>query len=174
LKEELDDWNVKRVRQSKAIGNQAMLVPIIPGRSWLAVGGTLATLVLLLSLLLLHIEGLSPYALALDTAGALGQGALPFPTCATAPPDQQAHLCDHADPIAQGCEADAVTTQSIGLVDTQGQIVGRLDRRYSTRCNSFWARIFDYRATRPQGTVLVVQIGRDPRDAQRACGRANP
>jgi hypothetical protein len=125
------------------------------------VGGTLATLVLLLSLLLLHIEGLSPYALALDTTGALGQGALPLPTCTTAPPDQQAHLCDHADPIAQGCEADAVTTQSIGLVDTQGQIVGRLDRRYSTRCNSFWARIFDYRATRPQGNVLVVQIGRD-------------
>jgi len=130
-------------------------------RIWLSIGSALAALVLLLALLLLHASGLSPRALALDIGGAIGLQIPAHPTCATASPNQQAMLCDRADPIAGGCEADAVTTQSIGLVDSQGRIIGRLDRRYSARCNSFWARIFDYRVSRPQGTVLVVQIGRE-------------
>jgi hypothetical protein len=129
-------------------------------RIWLSIGSALAALGLLLALLLLHTSGFSLRALALDMGGAVGLQVPAQPTCATASPDQQARICDRADPIAGGCEADAITTQSIGLVD-EGQVVGRLDRRYSARCNSFWARIFDYRATRPQGTVLVVQIGRE-------------
>jgi hypothetical protein len=127
-------------------------------RILLPVGSVLATLMLLLALLLLHASGLSPRALALGIEGAMGLQVPTQPTCATASPDQQARICDRADPREEGCEADAITTQSIGLVDG-GQIVGRLDRRYSARCHSFWARIFDYRTTRPQGTVLVVQIG---------------
>jgi hypothetical protein len=128
----------------------------------LPLGCGLAALVLLLMILLSYASGFVPRALAQDVGGAaLGALLASPPTCAQAAPDQQARLCDRADPIVGGCEAAAVTTQSIGLVDSDGQVVGRLDRRYSARCHSFWGRIFDYRVARPQGTVLVVQVGRD-------------
>jgi hypothetical protein len=83
------------------------------------------------------------------------------------PPRQagcQGQGCFNQDPIMKGCIADAITQASTpiiyngsaGVLQIQvvppitvrpGEIIGRLDRRYSPLCQSYWARAFSFGST---------------------------
>jgi len=62
-------------------------------------------------------------------------------TCAISPTSLH---CDNQDPIAQGCAADADTIASADLVEN-GVTIGRVERRYSLTCHTWWGRVFDDR-----------------------------
>lgn len=115
----------------------------------------ITTLLLLASAVTFHVPGISPF-LSAHAAAMMNQNGT---TCATTPLNQKANMCDGLDPVAQGCVLTARTVQSVGIVDMDGVIIGRIDRRYSPECNSYWARIFDYRSTQPQNTLLALHIG---------------
>jgi hypothetical protein len=59
-------------------------------------------------------------------------------TCASAP---SARFCNHQDPIAQGCAADAQTLPGYSNPIVHGGVtVGKFEVRYSRKCNSYWGR----------------------------------
>lgn len=59
-------------------------------------------------------------------------------TCASAP---SAKFCNHQDPIAQGCAADAQTLPGYSYPIVQGGVtVGKFEVRFSRKCNSYWGR----------------------------------
>jgi hypothetical protein len=73
-------------------------------------------------------------------------------------PGCQGQACFNQDPIQEGCVADAVTQASVPIVYTgsvvhqmtptlavqPGEIIGRIDRRYSPSCQAYWARAFSF------------------------------
>lgn len=65
----------------------------------------------------------------------------------------QSVLCEHQDPQAQGCTADA---QSIEVQDvfSRGMLIGEVDLRYSFTCKSFWTRTIAY--ARAEGIIQAV------------------
>lgn len=66
--------------------------------------------------------------------------------------------CNQQDPEVQGCAADART---IGQVDItkNGIVIGRVERRYSLKCNAWWGRVFDDRAG-SQGKLSITMGGK--------------
>ncbi|GAC1343472.1 MAG: hypothetical protein NVSMB27_03450 [Ktedonobacteraceae bacterium] len=63
-------------------------------------------------------------------------------TCAQAPTMEH---CDNQDPELQGCASDARTLgQAVALVEN-GFTIGRVERRYSPMCQTWWGRVFDTR-----------------------------
>lgn len=64
-------------------------------------------------------------------------------TCATAPANQKPQFCDGKDPIAEQCVTDATTVDHVFIHDSV-QVIGRLDLRFSQRCDSYWGRIISY------------------------------
>lgn len=116
----------------------------------IGIGSGLAALVLLTMLLLTHLPGFSPRLFALDLQTAMGMRQ---PTCATAP-QPTAALCNNQDPVAQGCVADVQTTASATIVEN-GTVIGRLERRHSPKCHTYWGRVFDLR---PQKMPLAISI----------------
>jgi hypothetical protein len=73
-------------------------------------------------------------------------------------PGCQGANCTGQDPIKEGCAADATTPESVPLVYDgsdilhltpditiqPGEHIGRLDLRYSFRCQAYWARAFSF------------------------------
>jgi Protein of unknown function (DUF2690) len=77
----------------------------------------------------------------------------PMPMQCFQTPDQQ--HCDNQDPVAQGCLADAQTKGSTNIYD--GKVtVGRVDRRFSPNCQSYWVRTFNYSQN---GTITAELVG---------------
>lgn len=121
-------------------------------RAFLIIGiPFVTTLLLLVGAVVFRIPGAAPFLSA--------HAASMQTTCATAPNTQKAHLCNGQDPIAQGCVPTAQTLQSANITDSTGLTIGRIDRRYSAQCNSYWARILDYRLPQPQHAVLAARMG---------------
>jgi hypothetical protein len=62
-------------------------------------------------------------------------------TCVQAPTIEH---CTNQDPELQGCAADA---QTLGQADIKenGITIGRVERRWSAPCHSWWGRVFDTR-----------------------------
>ncbi len=65
--------------------------------------------------------------------------------------------CDQQDPRAQQCVSADIITTTVPLADLAGTIVGRLERRHSPHCHTWWARIYDDR--QQHGTLLLLQVG---------------
>jgi len=104
--------------------------------------------------------------LLLALVGAFGLAAAPLlsvPTFAATQPvvtcQQQVNdlHCNHQDPLAQGCASTPVTTVSVPILAADGTPLGRLERRHSALCHTWWARIYDYRHL--SDTYLVLQVG---------------
>jgi hypothetical protein len=62
-------------------------------------------------------------------------------TCAQAP---TAEHCNNQDPELQGCAADAETIGQATIFEN-GFAIGRVERRWSLTCQSWWGRVFDDR-----------------------------
>jgi hypothetical protein len=73
----------------------------------------------------------------------------------------QGQACALQDPIQEGCVADAETVASVPIVYMgrlvhqmtptlairPGEIIGRIDRRYSSTCQAYWTRAFSFGST---------------------------
>lgn len=77
----------------------------------------------------------------------------PMPTQCLQTPDQQ--HCNNQDPVTQGCLGDAQTKGSANIYDGN-VIVGRIDRRFSSKCQSYWVRTFNYTQN---GTITAELVG---------------
>jgi Protein of unknown function (DUF2690) len=75
-------------------------------------------------------------------------------TCVQAP--SMGH-CNNQDPELQGCAADAVTAAQANI-DENGVTIGRVERRFSLKCNSWWGRVFDNRPG-SQGDMFITIEG---------------
>lgn len=73
-------------------------------------------------------------------------------TCAQAP--SSAH-CDNLDPEVQGCAADAQTIDQADIKEN-GFVIGRVERRFSQVCNSWWGRVFDTRPDSQANMFITV------------------
>ncbi len=73
--------------------------------------------------------------------------------------NQQADFahCNNLDPVQQECATPDTTTISQNIVDPAGTIVGRVDRRFSLLCHTWWGRVFDFRHIK--GTFITLQVG---------------
>jgi type IV secretory pathway TrbF-like protein len=73
-------------------------------------------------------------------------------TCVQAPSLEH---CENQDPELQGCAADA---QTIEQADIKGNefTIGRVERRYSARCQSWWGRVFDTRSGSQANMFITI------------------
>jgi hypothetical protein len=118
-------------------------LPRLPRVSRLALFGFLTALLLTLGLTLFP-------ALARHTFAAT---RAPL-TCFDQP--DVAH-CALKDPIAAHCADDSVLTESVPITDLAGTVLGRLDRRHSLHCHTWWGRLLDFRHL--PATTLYLQVG---------------
>ena len=97
------------------------------------------TLALISGVTLTHFQG---FAL-LGSAHAMAN--VSSPTCATTK-GKNPQLCEHQDPITQGCTTD---TQTLEIEDAlyQGEQIGEVDLRHSTSCGTYWVRTIAYQNT---------------------------
>ena len=63
--------------------------------------------------------------------------------------------CNDQDPQQQGCAADAHTIEQAAIQE-QGFTIGRVERRYSIRCQSWWGRVFDTRPGSRANMFLTI------------------
>jgi len=62
---------------------------------------------------------------------------------------------DRTDPVQTGCANNAYTVGSNNLFTPSGQLVGRVELRYSTTCHTNWARVISYVGSRQLLTFSV-------------------
>lgn len=121
---------------------------LMPQHILVGLGSILLAVILAGGLFLAVFPQISPRALAASLQQATGA------TCAQAPTMQH---CNNQDPEVQGCATDA---QTLGSADIQenGITIGRVERRWSARCQSWWGRVFD---TRPgsQANMYITIAG---------------
>jgi len=72
--------------------------------------------------------------------------------CAAAP---SAIHCDHQDPEVQGCARDARTIDQADIQEN-GTVIGRVERRWSPTCQSWWGRVFDTRLGSPGNLSIEI------------------
>lgn len=109
-------------------------------------GGIVIAVILATGLALLTIPRFSSHAFAATLQQAAGT------TCVQAPTKEH---CDNQDPELQGCAADA---QTIGQADIMenGFTIGRVERRWSAKCQSWWGRVFDNRIGSQANMFITV------------------
>jgi hypothetical protein len=124
----------------------ATTVMRIPRSALVGLGGALIVVLFAGGLAFLTLPGFSPRALAASLQQAAGA------TCAPAPTAQH---CNNQDPEFQGCAADAKT---IGQADIKenGVTIGRVERRWSLTCQSWWGRVFDFRAGSQANMFITI------------------
>lgn len=112
-------------------------------------GSILLAVILAGGLFLAVLPRVSPRALAASLQQATGT------TCAQAPTVQH---CNNQDPELQGCAADAQTLNQTTYIMDNGVPIGKVERRWSARCQSWWGRVFD---TRPgsQANMYITIAG---------------
>ncbi len=114
-----------------------MLATDITRRQKLAgIGSILLALFLAGGLVLVIQAHVSPRVFAASLQRTVGV------TCAQSPTVQH---CNNQDPELQGCATDAQTSDQASIVE-QGFTIGKVERRWSARCQSWWGRVFDERA----------------------------
>jgi hypothetical protein len=92
-------------------------------------------------------------------AGAVTAIMLAFPVAvvATATPASAASCfgayCEGQDPVDTGCSADAVTVATAAITNSSGNVIGRVDLRWSNSCETNWTRTVSYIG----GQQLVAQ-----------------
>ncbi len=73
------------------------------------------------------------------------QAAATAPTCSEQP---TAANCNGQDPQVQGCASPGdVRTVAQADILAGGRAIGRVERRYSLSCHSWWGRVFDSSGT---------------------------
>lgn len=112
----------------------------------LALMGLLTALVLTLGLVL--VPGLAGHTFAATRDTSV--------TCFSMDHPDSAH-CDQQDPRAEQCANDEVITVEAPILDANLHRVGRLQRRQSVACHTWWARIYDDRPT--PGPKFFVSLG---------------
>jgi hypothetical protein len=119
-----------------------------PRHMLVGLGGIVVAVILATGLAIFTIPRFSPHAFAATLQQAAGT------TCAQAP-KPTAQLCDNQDPELQGCAADA---QTIGQADIMenGFTIGRVERRWSLKCQSWWGRVFDNRVGSQANMFITV------------------
>lgn len=76
-------------------------------------------------------------------------------TCSEQP---TAANCNGQDPEGQGCASPGdVRTVAQADILAGGRAIGRVERRYSLSCHSWWGRVFDYSGTH---TINVTIAGK--------------
>jgi Protein of unknown function (DUF2690) len=105
-------------------------------------GGGLLLFLLCLSLLVIPSRALRVFA--------SGPLSITQQNCANVP---TIDMCEGQDPIQQHCVADAQTVTSVNAI-WRGQVIGRVDSRFSPHCKSYWVRIIAY--ANSQGVVTQV------------------
>lgn len=104
-------------------------------RLWVILSISLVTILVLIGgSTALHLQVFAPFTTAAHAA-TLG------PSCATTKGTQPA-LCEHQDPIAQGCVVDAETLdlQTVFQDRQQTKPLGEVELRYSPTCKAYWIR----------------------------------
>ena len=83
---------------------------------------------------------------------------LPVVYCRTATtPEQRQALCEDKDPTKQQCTYDATTVQSEDIDDGTNHLVGQVQLRFSSACDTYWGRVIALvLGTSPR---MVYQIG---------------
>jgi hypothetical protein len=118
-------------------------------RTLLILGVTsVTTLILVIGLVVLHIPGFSPLASA--------HAPQHQSTCATTS-GTLLNLCDQQDPIVQGCAQDAQSIESV-FAYHQGTLIGEVDLRHSTLCNTYWVRTIAYASAIPPVNAIDAYI----------------
>ncbi|HEU5381887.1 MAG TPA: hypothetical protein VFV38_41225 [Ktedonobacteraceae bacterium] len=74
-------------------------------------------------------------------------------TCAQAA--TMAH-CNNQDLELQGCAEGAVTLVPSADIKENGVTIGSVERRWSARCQSWWGRVFDYRAGSQANMYIAI------------------
>jgi hypothetical protein len=97
------------------------------------IGGTIA----------IHAQGFAPFTLAAHAAANFGS------SCASTKGTQPS-LCEHQDPIVQGCVTDAETLdlQTVFQDSQQTKPLGLVALRYSPTCNTYWIRTTAFATTK--------------------------
>lgn len=85
-------------------------------------------------------------------AFAASQGGPIGRLCVQAPSMQH---CHDQDPEVQGCASDAHTLDQAEIKEN-GITIGRVERRWSALCQSWWGRVFDTRPGAHQNMSLMV------------------
>ena len=108
---------------------------------------------LLISLILAGSMTLVLFSRPLPTTLAASLHQITGTTCAQAP--SRAH-CANQDPEVQGCAADARTIGQAATILEHGFPIGRVERRWSARCQSWWGRVFDLRMGSQAGMYITI------------------
>ncbi|GHO82343.1 DUF2690 domain-containing protein [Dictyobacter formicarum] len=106
-------------------------------RTLIILGSSLVTtLILIAGTIAIHNQELAPL---LNTVHAAVTSVAT--TCATTRGTQQA-LCEHKDPIAQGCviDAESLDLQTVFQDTQQTKPLGDVELRYSPSCKTYWVR----------------------------------
>jgi hypothetical protein len=90
----------------------------------------------------LHLQRFATFATA-------AHAATPGSSCATTKGTQPA-LCEHQDPIFQGCVTDAeiLDLQTVYQDNQQTKPLGEVDLRYSPTCKTYWIRTMAFVTTK--------------------------
>lgn len=109
---------------------------MVIAQKWvMSIGGILLAILLAGTLAFLMIPRLSPHAFASMVPQKAG---IP---CAQQPTMEH---CNNQDPQLQGCATDARSLSKTDIVEN-GRTIGRVERRWSDICQSWWGRVFDNR-----------------------------
>ncbi|WP_160146260.1 DUF2690 domain-containing protein [Dictyobacter aurantiacus] len=106
-------------------------------RTLIILGSSLVTtLMLITGTIAIHSQKVAPFINAVHAA--TNSVAT---TCATTRGTQQA-LCEHQDPIAQGCviDAESLDLQTVFQDTEQTKPLGDVELRYSPTCKAYWVR----------------------------------
>jgi hypothetical protein len=110
-------------------------------------GSILSAVILAGGFFLAVLPRMSPRALAASLQQATGS------TCAQAPTMQH---CNNQDPEVQGCAADAQTLSLPTYIMDNGVPIGKVERRWSAKCQSWWGRVFDLRAGSQANMFITI------------------
>ena len=90
----------------------------------------------------IHLQGIAPFTTTVHAATLSS-------SCAATKGTQPA-LCEHQDPIVQGCVTDAETLdlQTVYQNSQQTKPLGEVDLRYSPTCKAYWIRTIAFATTK--------------------------
>ena len=65
---------------------------------------------------------------------------------------------DNTDPSATGCAGSGYTVGSRNITSVTGQVIGRVELRYSSACGTNWSRVVSTIGSRPLLAWVVRQV----------------
>jgi hypothetical protein len=120
----------------------------LPQSTIVGLSGLILAALLAASLALLVSPNLLPHSVLAATAT----------TCAESP---TAKHCNNQDPEVQGCATDANRIAWQDITAQNGDVVGRVERRFSQKCMSWWGRVFAFGpATKGKLSIAIAGVTR--------------